>query len=139
MVMNKKLTWPQYAMSLAVKAAEGRCEDPYLQVGACCLRHDNSVASIGYNGAPPGIEIDWSSREQRRKRVLHAEQNALKYVRPGEVKLIAVTTIPCLSCLALIAAQGIKEVVYMEEWENGDPEVYQIASEFNINLHKLEL
>ena len=124
-------------MSLAQAAADERCQDPYVQVGACCLRHDNSVASIGYNGPPPGVEVDWSNRDLRRKRMLHAEVNCLRYVRPGEAKLLAVTVIPCLSCLSLIASWGIKEVHYKNEWTGSDPDIHLIANEFGIKLQKL--
>jgi len=57
-------------MKLAFVASE-RSEDPYLKVGACALRADNSIAGIGYNGAPSGVEIDWSDRDDRRQRVVH--------------------------------------------------------------------
>jgi len=134
-----RATWPEFAMRLANTAAKERCQDPYVQVGACCLRHDHSVASIGYNGPPPGVEVDWSDRDKRRKRMLHAEVNCLRYVNPGEGKLLASTVIPCISCLSVIASWGIKEVYYMHEWERSDPEIHQIAKEFNIRLEKLEL
>lgn len=124
-------------MNLAVQAAETRSQDPYVQVGACCLRADGSIAAIGYNGPPPGIEIDWSNRASRRKRVIHAEANTLRYVKPGEGHILAVTMIPCLSCLSLIASWGIKEVYYLNEWENADPDTHLIATEFNISLIKL--
>lgn len=126
-------------MHLAQTAAAQRCADPYVQVGACCLRHDNSVASLGYNGPPPGVEVDWSNRDSRRKRMLHAEVNCLRYVRPGEGKLLAVTVIPCLSCLSVIASWGIKEVYYLNEWSGSDPDIFQVAKEFNIKLEKMEL
>ena len=63
----KRLDWEEYALELA-RVAALRSEDPFMKVGACVLRHDNSVAGLGYNGAPPGIEIDWSNRDERRKR-----------------------------------------------------------------------
>ena len=69
--------------------------------------------------------------------MLHAEQNCLKYTRPGEGKLLAVTLIPCLSCLALMASYGIKEVYYQDEWEHFDPDIFIVAKEFGINLQKL--
>ena len=124
-------------MGLAQKAADERCQDPYVQVGACCLRHDNSVASVGYNGPPPKVEVDWSDRDKRRKRMLHAEVNCLRYVRPGEGKLLAVTVIPCLSCLSMIASWGINQVYYLDDWVNSDPETHIIAGEFGIKLEKL--
>lgn len=134
---KNRATWPEIAMSLAQQAADQRCQDPYVQVGACCLRHDNSVASVGYNGPPPKVEIDWSNRDARRKRMLHAEANCLRYVRPGEGKLLAVTVIPCLSCLSLIDSWGIKEVYYKNEWTGAEPDIFTIAKEFGISLEKL--
>ena len=55
---DKRPSWEEYALELA-KVASKRSEDPYLKVGASVLRYDNSVAGLGYNGAPPNIEIDW--------------------------------------------------------------------------------
>ena len=79
MKKSQRISWHEYALELARVAAK-RSEDPYLKVGACVLRHDNSVAALGYNGAPPNIEIDWTNRDERRKRVVHAKINELRYV-----------------------------------------------------------
>ena len=46
---------------------------------------------LGYNGAPSGVDIDWSDRNARRERVLHAEANVLNFVKPNEVELLACT------------------------------------------------
>ena len=59
---DKRPSWEEYALELA-KVASKRSEDPYLKVGASVLRYDNSVAGLGYNGAPPNIEIDWDEME----------------------------------------------------------------------------
>jgi len=127
-----RLSWAKYALELA-KVASKRSEDPYVQVGACVLRHDNSVASLGYNGAPPSVEIDWSDRNERRKRVIHAEVNALRYAMPSECKLLACTLLPCNDCLKMIASYGIKNVFYMDIYEN-DITSLELAEEFGINL-----
>lgn len=117
-----RLTWEQYALNLAYAAAT-RSEDPHHKVGAAILRPDHSVASVGYNGAAPGVEIDWSDRDARRAHVVHAETNALRWVTPGEGSLLACTMMPCQSCILAAAAFGIKRVVYFEEL---DPAVYDI-------------
>jgi dCMP deaminase len=130
-----RASWEQFAMQLA----EGACcrsEDPYVQVGACALRHDHSVCGIGYNGAPPGINIDWSDREARRAKVIHAEMNCLNYVRPGEAYLIAVTMSPCCDCLRHIAAKGIKCVVYKQDYTDIS-EAEELAKEFGITMVKV--
>lgn len=115
-----RLSWDQYALNLA-SAAASRSEDPYHQVGCALLRPDHSVASVGYNGAPSGVEIDWSDRDGRRAKVIHAEANALRFVRPGEVALMATTMMPCHACILLASAYGIPRVVYLQEL---DPAVY---------------
>jgi len=119
MSINNRPTWNQYALDLAIIAAK-RSEDPWLKVGAVVLRTDMSIAGIGYNGAPSGVNINWNERENRRPLVIHAEVNALRYTTPAEVRggLIAITGIPCPSCLTVISSYGIKSIVYGEELEN---------------------
>lgn len=127
-----RLSWEEYALNLA-KVASQRSEDPYVKVGACVLRHDNSVGGIGYNGPPPGIEILWDNRDSRRKRVIHAEINALRYVRPGECRLIACTLLPCNDCIKTIAAFGIRTLVFQDVYDR-DYSALSLADEFRIDL-----
>lgn len=134
-MINNRLTWPEYAMQLA-KAASLRSEDPYKKVGACILRYDHTVAAIGYNGAPPGVEINWNDRDERRRRVSHAESAALRYIKPHEGKLIAVTLRPCSECIKNIAMYGIKDIYYDECYDKDDFSI-ELAKEFNINLIKI--
>ena len=121
-----------YSMELA-KIAALRSEDPYVKVGCCVLRKDKSVAGLGYNGAPSGIEIDWTNRDNRRKRVLHAEVNALRYVKPNECQLIACTLLPCRSCMQMIAAYNIKIVLYKEVYKK-DEAATILCKEWRIEL-----
>lgn len=117
-----RLTWDQYALNLA-HAAASRSEDPYHQVGVALMRADHTIAAVGYNGAAPGVDIDWSDRDSRRVHVIHAEANALRYVRPGEVHTLASTMMPCHQCVLLMSSYGITRVVYSGEL---DPKVYDI-------------
>ncbi len=129
-------TWEEYALMLA-QTASVRSQDPFIKVGACALRWDNTVASLGYNGPPPKIDIDWSDRDERRKRVCHAEVNVLKYIKPGECRLIASTLLPCNSCLLNIAAYQIPEIIYVDVYKN-DTSSLDLAKELNIRLIKYE-
>ncbi len=110
------MNWNEYALELATVAAK-KSKDPWKQVGACLLRHDNTVAGIGYNGFPAGMREDWVDRDKRRLYIVHAEQNALRYVKPDECALIAVTLLPCNDCLRSIASYGIKTVVYRDIYD----------------------
>lgn len=125
-------SWEQYALGLA-RAASARSEDPHHKVGAALLRPDMTVASLGYNGAPSKFDVDWNDRDGRRRFVVHAEQNALRYVIPGSVALLASTMMPCFDCVLEIAAYRIPRVVYLEAL---DPSVYDIngTTELAINL-----
>ena len=129
---SKNLSWEEYALRLA-KVAALKSKDPYIQVGCCLLRHDNSVASLGFNGFPSGMKEDWSDRDQRRKYVVHSEINALRYVRPEECYLAAVTLLPCNDCLKSLAAYGIKKIVYSEIYKQ-DPSTIELAKDFGIEL-----
>lgn len=125
-------TWEKYALMLA-KTASLRSEDPYVKVGACVLRYDKSVAALGYNGPPRGVNINWEDRDERRKRVVHAESNALAYCKPGEVWLLACSLLPCHSCVQLAGAYGIKKIVYEGIYEQDDFGV-TLAKEYGIEL-----
>ena len=131
----KRLDWEEYALELA-RVASLRSEDPFMKVGACVLRNDNSVAGVGYNGAPPGIEINWENRDERRRRVVHAEVNALRYVKPGEGELLACKLLPCNDCLKMIASYGIKKVIFSDIYEL-DKSSLSLAREFKIQLIQL--
>jgi dCMP deaminase len=126
--MTKRLSLEDYALSLA-EAAASRSEDAHRRVGACLVRLDKTIAGLGYNGAPPGVEIDWSDRDERRRWVVHAEANALRYVTPGEVELVATTSLPCETCMLTIASYGVRRV-YFKSWL--DPQVYDNARSVEI-------
>lgn len=131
---RKRLSWEQTAIKLAFNIADYRSEDKNHQVGAVAIKHNNNIL-LGYNGAPPGKDIDWSDREYKRKIVRHAEFNVLNSLMPGEVKILAVTHLPCLECLKIIAAKEIKIVYYSLCLDYYKPEeVLDMAKELGVNL-----
>lgn len=129
---RKRKSWEETALILAETIAACRSQDPYVQVGACAVLQDNSV-TLGYNGPPPGIDIDWSERETRGARVIHAEVNALRSVDPGQCKFLAVTLLPCRHCMTFIASKGIKKILFREVYQR-DNLAFELAREFGIKL-----
>ena len=133
-----RMSWDEYGLQLA-KAASYRSEDPYLKVGACVLRGDRSIISVGYNGTAPGVSIPWDDRDVRRGFVIHAEVNALRYCTPDQTKngYMYVTHHPCSECIKVIASYGINFVMYSDLI---DASIYDIeaigllAKKFNITL-----
>lgn len=134
---RNRLPWEKTAMNLAYDIASYRSEDPFVQVGAVIIKNDNSIL-VGYNGAPKKMELDWTDRDARRVRVFHAEANVLNLVIPGEVRLMAVTHLPCIDCLKIIKQKEISLVYYGESIEKYNPTlVYSVAAEFGIELKQL--
>lgn len=129
------LSWEEYALEIARVAAQ-KSKDPWKKVGACILRHDKSIAGVGFNGFPAGMTEDWSDRDRRRKFVIHAEKNALRYIRPGECFLAACTLLPCNDCLKDLASYGIKRIVYDEIYIN-DPSTIELSNQFGIELIRI--
>jgi dCMP deaminase len=132
----ESMTWEEYALALA-RVASLKSKDPYIKVGCCLLRHDNTIASLGYNGFPSGVEEDWSDRDERRKYVNHAEANALRFVKPGECYLAAVTLLPCNDCLKALASYGIKKIIYSQVYDK-DSSSLNLSSKFNIEIKQIE-
>ena len=129
------MSWQEYALEIA-KVAAKKSKDPWRKVGACLLRHDNTVAGVGFNGFPAGMREDWQDRDKRRLYIVHAEQNALRYVKPNECALIAVTLLPCNDCLKAIASHRIKAVVYQDIYEK-DETTIELAKDFGIELIRI--
>jgi dCMP deaminase len=124
------------------RAASLRSEDPYLKVGACVLAEDHAVESVGYNGAPSGVDIDWSDRDARRSLVIHAEQNALRHTTPWAARggLLAVTHHPCAECVRLTASYDI-EVIYWQgdlDWSRYDRDhIEHVAAQLDVRLIRI--
>jgi dCMP deaminase len=129
-------SWDQYGLALAY-AASIRSQDPYCRVGAAAVREDHSVAGTGYNGPPPGIEISWDNRDERRKYVCHAEINCLRYSKPSEVHTLYVTLSPCSDCIKTIGAFGISRVVYSDVYDRDNNLSFDIAKVYGITLDRL--
>ncbi len=91
-------------------------KDPSTQVGAVLVRPDNSVASIGYNGFPKGIDDTderLNDRDTKYSLVIHAEMNAVLNahddVRGNTLYLWPLLC--CDRCAVHMIQAGIKRVV----------------------------
>lgn len=89
-------------------------KDPSTRVGAVIVRPDRTIASVGYNGFPRGVDDTYTTREDKLLRTVHAEANAILTARePLHGYTIYVTPLhPCANCAGLIIQAGIKTVHY---------------------------
>lgn len=129
-----------------INIAETMSKNSYaerLQVGAVLAKEDRIMAT-GYNGTPSGYTneceyIDPITGEKKTKDVvIHAEQNLLCFCAKHGIKTdgctLYITHSPCITCAKLIAAAGIKEVVYKDDYRNNDG--LELLKELDINVEK---
>ena len=116
------ISWDEYFMGIALLSAQ-ISKDPNTQVGACIVSDDNRILSIGYNGAPRGLDDDsmhWDREggflDTKYAYVCHGELNAILNYR-GDLtgSKIYVALFPCNECAKAIIQSGIKEVIYKED------------------------
>jgi dCMP deaminase len=121
--MNAK--WTARFINLASHVATWS-KDPSSQVGAVIVRPDRSIASVGFNGFPRGVEDKADRLADRPTRLLytlHAEMNAILAAKEplGGHSIFVYPYQPCAHCAAAIVQAGIKEVYCPEHsvprWE----------------------
>ncbi len=91
-------------------------KDPSTKVGCCITDTKNRVVSVGYNGAPIGVDDSpayLNDREQKLQRTIHAEPNAILFAQRDLTDHILYVWPfpPCTNCAALIIQSGIQKVV----------------------------
>ena len=142
----------EYYMNIAVQVSL-RSTCMRRKVGAVIVK-DNRILSTGYNGAPSGLPncIDNCERCYRSAHnipsgqmldmcyAVHSEQNAImNALKTGEDlkgAVLYVNTYPCVTCFKLSVQSGIKEVYYIDEYENEFTK--QMAKEAGVKLVQLD-
>lgn len=135
--MQERIEWDEYFASIT-KLISSRSPSTKLKVGAVIIK-DKRIISSGYNGYPSGCEHISIHREGHEINTIHAEQNAISdAARRGvaiENATIYITHYPCINCAKYIISSGIKEVIYLEDYNN-DQIVKVLFDSCNINLRK---
>lgn len=135
-------SWDEYFMATAkLIASRSNCER--LNVGCVIVTagtHRNRIVAAGYNGFLPGAPHDPKPRDGHEQATVHAEQNAIAdAARRGssvEGCVAYVTHYPCINCAKILAAAGIAEVRYRDDYHN-DPLVAQLLGGSNVRITQL--
>lgn len=135
-------TWDEYFMATAkLIASRSNCER--LNVGCVIVTSGsrrNRIVAAGYNGFLPGAPHVSRVRKGHEQATVHAEQNAIAdAARRGssvEGCIAYVTHYPCINCAKIMAAAGIAEVRYHEDYHN-DPLVEPLLAESGIVVSRL--
>jgi dCMP deaminase len=135
-------SWDEYFMATAVlMSTRSPCER--LHVGCVIVSggdRKNRLIAAGYNGFLPGTPHVSRMREDHEQATVHAEQNAIAdAARRGssvEGCVAYVTHFPCINCAKILAAAGIAEIRYREDYTN-DPLVTPLLADAGIKITQL--
>lgn len=106
--------WDNRFLKLADEIATWS-KDPSTQVGCIIVRPDKTIASVGYNGFPRGVNDSierYNNREIKYLMVKHAEENAVYSAKEPLTGYTAyVTHHPCSTCTGTLIQNGINRIV----------------------------
>lgn len=133
--------WDQYFLGLA-KAASARSSCPKCNVG-CVLVKDRQVVATGYNGSISGTahcdDVGCLIINGSCQRAEHSERamlaNAAKRGVSTENGTVYITHTPCWLCFRMLAAAGVKKIVF-NEWKNNKitPEIFVLMTETAVEI-----
>ena len=138
----RRPSWDEYFMATAALiASRSSCER--LHVGCVLVTggdRKNRIVAAGYNGFLPGTPHTSRVRDGHEQATVHAEQTAVAdAARRGssvEGCVAYVTHFPCINCAKILAAAGIAEVRYHEDYCN-DSIVAQIMDDAGVKVTRL--
>ena len=133
--MESRPSWDEYYKEIIeITAKRSPCKR--LHVG-CVLIKDNRIIAQGYNGYLPGCPHEQMLRDGHEIGTVHAEQNAVsfcaKYGVKSEGSTAYITHYPCINCMKILCASGIKTIKYINDYHN-DEAVEQISQINNVEI-----
>ena len=131
-------SWDEYFKKITLVTAErSPCER--LKVG-CVLVKNNRIISQGYNGFLPGCPHKSIVRNNHEQATVHAEQNAIADCAKRGVNcydsIAYITHYPCIICMRILLAAGIKDIKYINDYHN-DELVNIFSEQCNVKVNKI--
>jgi dCMP deaminase len=132
-------SWDDYFKEM-VQVCAKRSTCKRLHVG-CLLVKDNRIISQGYNGYLPGCPHEQKLRDGHEIATVHAEQNAITDCAKRGVSsndcIAYVTHYPCINCMKILCASGVKEINYINDYHNDTEMVEYFAKNSNTIIKKM--
>ena len=135
-----RVEWDEYFMSIALLAS---CRSPCerLHVGSVIVKN-NRIISMGYNGFIPGAPHISRVQDNHEQSIIHSEINAITDCAKRGTSLddakIYITHYPCPHCFRSIAASNIKEIIYLNDYNNS-PIVKELACDTDIKIIRINM
>lgn len=132
-------SWNEYFKQLtSLTSSRSSCKR--LHVG-CVLVNNNRVISQGYNGYLPGCRHEQKMRGGHEMGTIHAEQNAISDCAKRGVSCDGatayITHYPCVNCMKILCAAGIKNIYYIDDYNN-DELVEYFSQQAKVSIIKLK-
>lgn len=154
-IWKRQMRWDNRYLSLARLVATWS-KDPSTKVGAVLVRADNSIASTGYNGFPPGRDdspLLYADRAYKYKHVIHAEINALSFCgSEAQEGSTVYTSFPvCPACMEALGKAKVSRVVqpslptagkdlaWIEEWTKNMEQAARVAERYVIEVETTDV
>ena len=140
---NKRPTWDEYFLKLAMLASE-RATCPRMHCG-CVLVKDRFVLATGYNGSIPGHphceDVGCLIVDNHCIRTNHAEINALVQAARHGINVTGctayITNMSCTTCAKALIASGIVRVVVFSDYH--DTQAVEFYTKSGVEIIKLEV
>ena len=118
----ERISWEKYFIDIA-ELSSIRSPCSRLKVG-CVLVKENRMISMGYNGFLSGCPHKSIIVDNHEQATIHAEINAITDAAKRGVSVDGstayITHHPCLHCYKALAASGVQQIIYAEDYKN-DP------------------
>ena len=135
---KERLGWDEYFMSIALLASQ-RSSCQRLNVGSVIVKN-NRLISMGYNGYIPGAPHISRLQDNHEQSIIHSEINAITDCAKRGTSLddskIYITHYPCINCFRSIDDCGIREIIYLDDYNNNHI-VQELANDSNIIIKKI--
>jgi dCMP deaminase len=141
------MKWDTRFLDLAKHVASWS-KDPSTQCGTVIVRPDRTIASVGFNGLPRGVEDipeRLMDRDKKLQYVVHAETNAILASREplNNYSLYVWPFQPCCHCAAAIIQSGIKKVYCpnapVSRWTESFEIARKMFCEADVSLNLLDV
>ena len=113
-------SWNEYFKEITLTTSK-RSPCHRLKVG-CILVKDNRIIAQGYNGFLPGAPHESMVVNDHEQATVHAEQNTITDCAKRGVSSnncdAYITHYPCVNCMKILCASGIKNIKYINDYNN---------------------
>lgn len=115
-----------------------------LKVGAALCDDEMNILALGYNhpivNAPCEIiNKETGELETDNRRMLHAEESLIALCSQERIslkgKIVVLTHSPCSQCAKMLAACGIKKILFVDTYRNTDS--FEVLDEAKVDYQQL--